>query len=217
MKNTVVVTHYDMDISWIDEIRDKNIDIEIYSNSGNFPNLERNTINYHNPLNLGREAHLYLTYIINNYNKLPDNILFLHSHKVDWSQDFSLPFIIDNIKWDSFDYFNIASREHYNTLFTQGDYGHGSPKEWMINSWKIFEDKYDFPKEIYYYAGGQFKVNKKLILQYDISFYKKLDDWLLNTELPDWISARIFEYTWHLIFTKNPIDEKLENHKIFNI
>lgn len=217
MKKVAVITHYDMDITWIDEIQDNDVDIVIYSNSGNFPELKRNTKNIFNPINLGREAHLYLKFIMDNYYSLPDEILFTHSHKTDWSQDFSMPFIIDNIKWNAFDYFNVASRQHYNSLFTQGNYGHGSPKEWMQNCWFLFEDKFQFPQEIFYYAGGQFKVSKKAILQHPIEYYKKFDDWLMSTDWPDWISARIFEYTWHLIFTGNSTDKKVENIEIFNL
>lgn len=217
MRNVAVVTHYDMDVSWIDEIQDENVEVEIYSNSGDFPELKRKTFNYFNPKNLGREAHLYFKYIMDNYDNLPDNVLFLHSHRTDWSQDFPMPFIIDNIKWDAFDYFNVASRDHYNELFTQGDYGHGSPKDWVTQCWYIFEDMFEFPEEIYYYAGGQFKVSKSAILQYPKEFYLKLDDWLMTTELPDWISARIFEYTWHLIFTGSPTDKKVDNNQIFNL
>lgn len=216
-KNTVVVAHYDKDISWIDEIEDKDVQIEIYSNSGEYASLKRKVVEFKSESNYGADAHLYLSYIIENYENLPDNILFLQHHRNDWSQDFDAPKIVDMIRWDYNDFFNVGSRGHYNRLFIQGDYGHGSPKDWLRNSWHIFEGKFDFPEEIFYYAGGQFKVSRSSILQHTKEFYQRLDSWLKSTDYPYWISARVFEYTWHLIFTGNPTDQTAKAIDIFKI
>ncbi|RDL33835.1 uncharacterized protein BP5553_08203 [Venustampulla echinocandica] len=41
------------------------------------------------PVNKGNEAMTYLTYIIDNYDALPDIIFFHHDHSQDWHQLFS--------------------------------------------------------------------------------------------------------------------------------
>lgn len=39
------------------------------------------------PKNKGREAMVYLTYIINNYSDLPDIVVFMHSQRYQWHND----------------------------------------------------------------------------------------------------------------------------------
>ncbi|KAI4936661.1 hypothetical protein J4E86_011278 [Alternaria arbusti] len=39
------------------------------------------------PLNKGRESMVYLSFIIDNYHKLPGNILFLHAERYQWHND----------------------------------------------------------------------------------------------------------------------------------
>ena len=82
--------------------------------------------------------------------------------------------------------------------------------DWIRKNWNIFQDKLIFPEDgLFFYTGAQFVVSKKLILQYDIIFWKKLFDWVTSTNINNAITSRIFEYTWHYIFTKNRIEEKI--------
>ena len=212
MNNRVLIAHHNKDIKWIDEITDNNIDIDVYSTSGNFPDTNRNYNRFFLEQNKGMDSNMYLTYIIKNYDCLPDKTLFIHHHRTDWSQDFDLPFIINNINWNFSDYFSIGSRNHYNQLFNQPN-----KKDWLIETWFLFDEYIEFPPEIYYYAGTQFMVNKELILQYPLEYYKKLYNWLMTTDYEDGKSGRIFEYTWHYLFTKTPIDRKFEINQILKI
>jgi hypothetical protein len=56
--------------------------------------------------------------------------------------------------------------------------------------------------------------HKKLIQQYPKSYWQSIYSWLMLTDMPDWLSGRIFEWTWHYILTQNPIDKKYENSQI---
>ena len=86
---------------------------------------------------------------------------------------------------------------------------------WVNCAWNEVLGKYlPFPSSLLNYAGTQFMCHKKLILQYPKSFYADLHTWLMFTSLPDRASGRVFEYVWHYILTKNPIDKKYEINEI---
>jgi len=202
--NTVLIAHYNKDISWISEIR-PGVNIKVYSTS------DPSRI-YVTP-NKGMDANMYLRYILDNYDNLPERTLFVHHHKEDWTQDFPLPYIINNLNWGLDNYFNIGARQYYGDVFVIDP----RTKQWLRDSWYLFEQYIPFPKELFYYAGTQFMCHRDLIKQYPKSYYQMLYSWLMMTPLPDYLSGRIFEWTWHYILTKNPIDKKYETNQILNI
>jgi hypothetical protein len=216
MKKKVLIAHFNKDISWVNEI-DRLINFEIYSTShSEIDNIDKDKI-YFIDINKGMDANMYLKFILNNYDNLPDKILFVHHHFSDWSQDFSLPFIINNLKWDSFDYVNVGKRECYQDLYKINNGNYRYIKDWFKDIWYLFDEYLKFPDDcLYYYAGTQFMVSKELILQYPKEFYQKLYNWLLDTNWEDYKSGRIFEYLWHYIITKNPIDKEISNNEIYN-
>ena len=67
----IVIAHYNEDLSWINNL---NIPYSIYTHDNSL--LTHNNIFVEK--NKGNEATLYLKYIIDNYNNLPDKILFVH-------------------------------------------------------------------------------------------------------------------------------------------
>lgn len=208
--NTVLIAHYQKDLSWIKEIT-ADVDIKIYSTSDP-------TKIYVTP-NKGMDANMYLRYIIDNYDNLPERTLFVHHHREDWTQDYPLPYYINNLNWGLDDYFNICARQYYKNFH---EHYNNSPLK--IDQWaKLFDQNwiFDLPKikleELIFYVGTQFMCHKKLILQYPKSYYHRLHSWLLLTSLPDEISGRFFEYLWHYILTKNPVDKKYEINQILNI
>jgi hypothetical protein len=202
--NTVLIAHYNKDISWVKEIN-KNINVKIYSTSD--PSKT-----YVMP-NKGMDANMYLRYIIDNYDSLPERTLFVHHHKTDWTQDYDMPFIINNVNWELDDYFSVCARKNYDDVFVIDP----RTKQWIKDAWFLFEKYIPFPKEMFYFAGTQFMCHKKLLLQYPKHYWQSLYSWLMMTPLPDYLSARIFEWTWHYILTKNPIEKKYENNQIFKL
>jgi len=204
--NAVLIAHHNKDISWIKEIN-ADVDIKIYSTS------DPSQKHYITP-NKGMDANMYLRYILDNYNNLPERTLFAHHHREDWSQDYDLPYIINNLNWELANYFNIGARNCYGDPFETESFSRG----WLNCAWQEILGKYiSFPSKILYYAGTQFVCHKKLILQYPKNFYADLHTWLMFTSLPDRASGRVFEYIWHYILTKDPIDKKYEINQILNI
>jgi len=58
---------------------------------------------------------------------------------------------------------------------------------------------------IYGYLGSsQFLVHKELIRNFPKNFYKNLYDWIISTDLPNALSGRYLEWTWHVFWDIYP-------------
>lgn len=202
--NTVLIAHHNKDISWINEIT-SNVDVKVYSTS------DKSKI-FVEP-NKGMDANMYLRYIIDNYDNLSERTLFVHHHKTDWTQDYEMPFIINNLNWELDNYFSVCARKNYGDVFIIDP----RTKQWLKDIWHLFEEHIPYPTQLFYYAGTQFMCHRDLIRQYPKSYYKKLLGWLLMTDKPDWLTGRIFEWCWGYLLTKNPKEIQYENNQIFKL
>ena len=59
------------------------------------------------------------------------------------------------------------------------------------------------PSSIGVTCCAQFAVTRETIQTHTKAEYEHYRDWLLQTDLPDHVNGRIFEYSWHFIFGKN--------------
>ncbi len=180
MNKKVIIAHFNRNIEWVKEIN-KEIDFEIYSTSDKeIDNILSDKITFIEP-NKGMDANMYLNFIIKNYDNLPDKILFVHHHETDWSHDFPLPYIINNLNWDYSNYINIGCQNCYNDLYSINNGGYSFIKDWFRDIWYLFEDYLILPETtLFYNAGTQFMADKELILQYPKIFYQRLYDWLIS-------------------------------------
>jgi hypothetical protein len=197
MTTAVVVAHYNENLDWLKNIQTKH-KVFIYSKT----NQNYNFI----PLNKGQEATCYLKYIIDNYNNLYDRNLFLHGHENSNHQDNCSWFIVNNLNWLLSEYFSVTRRDWY---FTEGinENFHIDTFNMLKKYWsEVFQNILLFPKTFHHYSCAQFQVSKQLILQNSLNFYKSLYNWLMETQLENYYSGRIFEHTWHYIFTKKSIE-----------
>jgi hypothetical protein len=52
---------------------------------------------------------------------------------------------------------------------------------------------------------SQFAVTSKTIRRNKRDDYIRIRQWLLDTEIPDYMSGRVLEYSWHILFGKNAV------------
>jgi hypothetical protein len=197
MTTAVVIAHYNENLDWLKKVLPKH-KIFVYSKTDN-------NHSFITP-NKGNEATCYLKYIIDNYNNLYDKNLFLHGHEHSYHQDNTADYIINNLNWNLANYFSVTKRDWY---FTQGinETFHRDTYNVLKTYWaQIFKDALPLPKSLHHYSCAQFQVNKFLIQQIPITFYEHLYEWLMSTNLENYQSSRIFEHTWHYIFTKKSIE-----------
>lgn len=156
----IVVAKYKEDISWVNNFN--NCRIFVYDKSD-----EQN--NFIKLPNVGREAHTYLTHIINNYDNLSDYICFLQGNPFDGSKghlnkDRSF---IENFNQDV---------DFYPLSYTLKCDLNGNPHHPNLQIRELIFDQFFMgcPYEVIFVVGAQFLVNKKAILKRKKEFYVEL-------------------------------------------
>lgn len=168
------------------------------------------------PKNKGHEAMVYLTYIIDHYDGLPDTSLFFHPHKITWHNNILLnldtAFTINRLsdaRVAREGYFN--ARCHHDPGCPDWLHLDRPEDEWDLikkteerfftsDLWQELHPGAPFPSSISQPCCAQFAVSKDRIRTRPRTEYERYREWLLATELPDDISGRIMEYTWQYIF-----------------
>ncbi|KAF9894305.1 hypothetical protein FE257_007808 [Aspergillus nanangensis] len=168
----------------------------------------------HPPKNKGHEVMVYLSYIIEHYHELPDIIAFMHSHQFAWHND---ELFFDGNAAEMLRRLNPARviRQGYMNLrctWAPGcpDWLHPGAMEedetkqeetMLAKSWgEIFPDS-PIPDVLAQPCCAQFAVSGDRIRSIPKARFVYYRDWILRTELSDYISGRIWEYLWHVVFT----------------
>lgn len=164
--------------------------MKILPNEYNLKIYRPNEIGYQYTTNYekGFEACMYLRYIIDNYNELPDYIIFIHAHKSSWHiKDMSK--IIPRINYNNLTYKNL-NYDNFEKVYLQ--------KNYIDNIYlQLLKKKFEY---IDTYCCGQFIVNRDIVLRNDINTYKYFNTWLENTNYENFYTGRAFEYIWFYIF-----------------
>ncbi|KKK13348.1 hypothetical protein P175DRAFT_08487 [Aspergillus ochraceoroseus IBT 24754] len=167
----------------------------------------------HPPKNKGHEVMIYLSYIIEHYDQLPDIMAFMHAHQFAWHND-------DLFGGNAAEMLQRLNperviREGYMNL--RCGWAPGCP-DWLhpgtlepdaskqeevllARSWgEIFPDD-PIPDVLAQPCCAQFAVSRDRVLAIPRARFVFYRDWILRTELSDYISGRIWEYLWHVVFT----------------
>lgn len=172
------------------------------------------------PANKGHEAMVYLTYIIDYYDALPDVVLFFHAHQKTWHNNVMLD--VDSAKTIKLlsdahvarqGYFNTRCHLnpgcpdwlHVDQVWWRHDHKY-KPEEPTLTS-SVFHELHGpdvpIPKAISQPCCAQFAVSGERIRQRPRADYVRYRNWLLATDLTDRMSGRMMEYSWQYIFTGN--------------
>ncbi|OQE35443.1 hypothetical protein PENCOP_c013G01829 [Penicillium coprophilum] len=164
--------------------------------------------------NKGKESSAYLQYILDNYDKLPEYMVFLHAHQYSghvefWEQDNVL-----TVRRLQLDYLRQVGY-----LNLRCDWSPGCPDEVQpfrqtagrttelafAGAWIRIFNNTNVPEIVATPCCAQFAVTKEQVLQRPRSAYESYHYWLMTTELDDETSGRVFEYIWHIIFGQDPV------------
>ncbi|KAF2711636.1 hypothetical protein K504DRAFT_428229 [Pleomassaria siparia CBS 279.74] len=179
------------------------------------------------PKNKGREAMVYLTYIIDHYDSLPDTVLFMHAHRHAWHNnqlmglDQSLMVKrLNHARVARLGYMNVRCHQdpgcpdwiHMDRPGGDFDFFH-KPEEiyWRKHIWEEIHPGARIPPSISGICCAQFAVSRDRIRQVPLERFIHYRKWLLETTMDDQFSGRIFEYIWHYIFTAHEIYCPAEN------
>ncbi|KAL0477982.1 hypothetical protein AKO1_002285 [Acrasis kona] len=167
---------------------------------------------YNVPHNKGKEAHIYLKFIIDHYHNLPNHTIFLHGHGSESWHDTRLYRTIKNLDYNE-EYKNLNWHHHYDLERDWKDEYEKTRDHWP----EVFV-KYGipFPERICYYCCAQFMVSKEAILRRPFNFYKEYYDWMADTQVDDYYTSRISEYTWHMVFGQDPVQKRIKWSQYFD-
>jgi hypothetical protein len=174
----------------------------------------------HTKLNKGHEAMVYLSYIIDHYNNLPDVVLFFHAHEKTWHNNILLDndspktilrldpqqvlkdgYVNTRCQWEP----GCPGALHIDRPVSELDHVK-RPEEIFLTSklWRELHQVDTVPKTIGQPCCAQFAASREAILARPISSYLHYRDWLEMTTLLDKISGRLFEHSWQFIFRGIP-------------
>jgi hypothetical protein len=159
-----------------------------------------NTAKYNVPHNVGQEAHMYLQFIIDYYDKLPVHTAFLHGHGEDSWHDATLYERLNNLDWDAKPYQNLNwDWRRWHDLNNKKYIVH---KAELTKNWPPPITKWvgSPPPRICHYCCAQFIVHKDTIRMLPKQFYIDYYNWFIETKTDTYWTSRIAEYTWHIIF-----------------
>lgn len=195
------------DIKWITkQLPEIDVSVTIANNA---------TVPRHPPKNKGHEVMIYLTYLIDNYDCLPDIILFMHSHRWTHHNNHLLGFdasqmirALNNAYVVRQGYVNM--RCHWSPGCPEwlrpssGQDTLGKQEETVLEQcWQELFPFDPLPLFLAQPCCAQFALSKARALSVPRSRYVYYRDWILKTPLSDYISGRIWEYSWQYLFTKD--------------
>jgi hypothetical protein len=169
------------------------------------------------PQNKGHEGMVYLTYIIENYDNLPDVVLFFHPHRSTWHNNILLD--LDSVKTirrlnpahvAREGYFNARCHHdpgcpnwlHIDRPETEWDFVKKKEEQYLTSEvWRQLHPGEPIPQALSQPCCAQFAVSGQRIRARPLANYIQYREWLLNTTLSDEFSGRILEYNWQYIFT----------------
>lgn len=154
--------------------------------------------------NVGSHQHSYLRYIVENYTRLPDLVIFTQANPfiygLDLSSFFSVePFGYSNwiqdlsrYRWGN----HMSNDENFRISHWKGSIS--NPKGWSLGAWweKTTDEKYSKKPKIFW--SSIFSVKKELILNRSIASYIKICESMAYDPNP--VEAHYCERTWLNIF-----------------
>ncbi|EKG21601.1 hypothetical protein MPH_01109 [Macrophomina phaseolina MS6] len=159
----------------------------------------------------------YLTYLIDNYGKYPSTVAFIHSHQDRFWHGAGMPARSNMVALKALK-IDFVQRQGFANL--RCSLGPGCPAEvqpyreetpanrmyerTMLTVWEIFFGE-KCPQVIAAPCCAQFAVSRDQIMMRPVEDYAMYRQWLMETELDDDNSGRVFEYLWHVIFGRNPV------------
>ncbi|PPJ49813.1 hypothetical protein CBER1_03328 [Cercospora berteroae] len=177
------------------------------------------------PNNKGREGMVYLTYIIDHYDDLPNVAIFSHSKRYQWHNDDPLYdglFILSRLNLSHVEargYTNLrcvwslgCPSEIRPLTEAEAPPPASDPESSSARAGSFYKAAFQqiFPNDPVPEIVGapccaQFAVTAAKIRERPKADYERIRDWLLETPLNDYLSGRVLEYMWHVILGQEAV------------
>jgi hypothetical protein len=156
--------------------------------------------------NFAKEAGSYLWYIVNNYEKLPERISFIHGH--EFSRHQKVPIFEAMRLYENIPFVDLnRSTNFYCIVLNDSSYPY--KKLWLTLLGPFLGP---CPNVINFRGMAQFSVSRDLVLSRPKEFWVHLYDKTRSVCVDDkqsFIVACFYEAVWHFIFgMESPLDDK---------
>jgi hypothetical protein len=159
---------------------------------------------YNVNVNKGHEASAYLKYILDHYDSMPDKVFFCHDEKYSWHHTGSIVDRLGDALRDGKEFVNVNH-------FKLGSIIDNPLYDGIVEWWREYcrpyvsnMDKYHRDWTLGHKGCAQFLVSSARIRMYPKAFYQGLYDWIVSTGLPNYVTSRYMEWTWHVFWDDPP-------------
>lgn len=187
----IVIARYNENLDWVKNIPDQ-FNIVIYNKGPPLPSEYKSIFLE----NVGREGHTYYKYIYDNYENLPNHVIFLQGHPFDHSpnlmNDLNKYIVVGNRPVG----FEYISDHFVNCNLSGCRYNRKAPLRDIYE--KLFGIRIEH-MPFRFAVGAQFIVSKEQILNRSKEFYLKIINMLSSSPNP--IEGHVIERFQPLIFS----------------
>ncbi|KAH8677700.1 hypothetical protein BX600DRAFT_545431 [Xylariales sp. PMI_506] len=169
------------------------------------------------PRNKGHESMVYLTYIIDHYDDLPEISIFIHASRFAWHNDDPDYDAVPTLRNLRLPHLRTAGYVNLRCTWMVGCpaeiYPHLNEAsavddlELMPTAKHVYKKAFSellpgvpVPDVVGVSCCAQFGVTRETIRRRPREDYVRFRRWLLDTPLEDALSGRVFEFSWHIIF-----------------
>lgn len=196
--------------SWISQVPS---DWSIYNYVADAPTSADLTV----PINKGNEAMVYLTYIIDHYDRLPDVVFFRHGHSQAWHQAMDsltevtrlrTPYVLRK------GYVSARCLPGCENLIPLADHtvaaenlvyvGRDVHLTTLLDEFLDKEKGEQVPGRLAAPCCAQFAASREAITARPREWWIRLRQWLIDTPLDSMSSGRLMEHTWHIWLGEGP-------------
>ncbi len=221
---SIVVARYNEDLEWLNPVKEY---VHLYNKGQPLSDEQKNSYAMYKELpNVGREAHTYLKYIIEHYDKLPSVVCFtqgniddhyklntivsgtellisLMNTAVTSTDGYSINFQDSCGQLYIGPYFNTNMEDARFVSFFKSEENYNNKmipfKEWFENTLNI-----SYPEKYRLSWNGIFAVRGELIRRRSLNFYKRLLKEVDRINAP--VEAHFFERAWYYVFQEPESD-----------
>ncbi|KAF9893197.1 hypothetical protein FE257_011620 [Aspergillus nanangensis] len=170
------------------------------------------------PMNKGHEVMAYLTYIIEHYFSLRDVTIFMHSDRMTWHNNDLLDmdsaamvrrlksaYIVDRGYANLRCHHDPGCPAHVRLTGDGDDFN--VPEAGLISAaWGDVFPEDAMPEVLAQPCCSQFAVSAETIRRVPLLQFVAYRRWLMETELDDLLSGRVWEYLWQWLFMGKAVD-----------
>lgn len=167
------------------------------------------------PKRKGNEVVVYLSYILDNWDKLPWSTFFVHGHAEAWHQEADIASLIENLDREQlarYGYISLRCEwlpscpaeirpEAHDAVIWGNDPFRAGTEAAVGGNWKLLFPDDKLPQTMASPCCAQFAVTRAAIRRRPKEDYERFLHWLLGSLLDNDLSGRVFEKLWAYIFT----------------